>query len=145
MLNVLLGEGNDHLTIAGTLVPAPDPSTGVVAVHGGITTVHGGGNAYVGGSTADRRRPDHRDRRPASPLVVYGDTSQDGAWYSGDPAQQSIRDFGTKPFPAELGNARRTSSSRSQALPLRRQRRDRRERADVGAASSPTAAPATTC
>ncbi|MDQ1682007.1 MAG: large repetitive protein, partial [Frankiaceae bacterium] len=96
VLNILLGEGNDRLTITGTLVAGADLSTGVVAVHGGITTVHGGGGGdsitVTGGGG------------PASPLVIYGDTSQDGAWYSGGPSQAAIGDFGTKPFPNELGN-----------------------------------------
>ena len=35
---------------------------------------------------------------PNSPLVVYGDTSQDGVWYSGDPTTVDGRDFGDKPF-----------------------------------------------
>ncbi len=39
-----------------------------------------------------------------SPLVVYGDTSQDGLWYSGDPSTQSQQNFGSKPFPNEVGN-----------------------------------------
>ncbi len=39
-----------------------------------------------------------------SPLVVYGGTSQDGLWYSGDPHTLSQRDFGLKPFPTQLGN-----------------------------------------
>ncbi|MEY2518223.1 MAG: large repetitive protein, partial [bacterium] len=179
VLNVLLGEGNDQLTIASTLVGGPDPSTGIVAVHGGITTVHGGGNSRlevrgnftVAGANVTRtdgvswasagfavgqqvtiagapagtvtalsgsamtlssapataatltdaivavRDPKTLATRiggdritvtggggPASPLVVYGDTSQDGVWYSGDPRQQSIRDFGIKPFPSEVGN-----------------------------------------
>src|SRR5262249_32932140 len=52
VLNVLLGQGNDHLTITSTLVPGvdhnPDGSLGtLVAVHGGITTVHGGGNSLL--------------------------------------------------------------------------------------------------
>ena len=51
VLNVLLGEGNDHLTISGTLVPGPDHnpdgSLGKVAVHGGLVSVHGGGNSRV--------------------------------------------------------------------------------------------------
>ena len=181
VLNILLGEGNDRLTITGTLVPGADHnadgSLGQVAVHGGITTVHGGGNARldvrgpftVSGSTLTRadgvswtsagfavgqqvtvdgtpvgtvvaasgadlivsgalpavqagsvvavRDPKTGQTRiggdtivvtggagPASPLVVYGDTSQDGIWYSGDPRVHSIRDFGTKPFPSEIGN-----------------------------------------
>jgi len=39
-----------------------------------------------------------------SPLVVYGSTSQDGIWYSGDPHTMTQRDFGSKPFPTQLGN-----------------------------------------
>ena len=35
---------------------------------------------------------------PDSPLVIYGDTSQDGLWYSGDPDAVDGRDFGPKPF-----------------------------------------------
>ncbi len=52
VLNIMLGEGNDHLEINGTLVPGPDhdPLTGMettVSTHGGITAVHGGGNALL--------------------------------------------------------------------------------------------------
>ena len=89
---MLLGEGNDRLTITSTLVAGPDRNPdgtpGAVAVHGGITTVHGGGNSRlevrgtftVSGqaitrtdgvawaSAGLRRRPaDHR--RTASPSV----------------------------------------------------------------------------
>ncbi|HEY5224284.1 MAG TPA: hypothetical protein VIJ18_14705 [Microbacteriaceae bacterium] len=39
-----------------------------------------------------------------SPLVVYGSTSQDGIWYSGDPHTQTSRVFGSKPFPNQVGN-----------------------------------------
>ncbi len=35
---------------------------------------------------------------PDSLLVIYGDTSQDGVWYSGDPYTVDDRDFGLKPF-----------------------------------------------
>ncbi|MCA1841353.1 MAG: hypothetical protein LC723_13695, partial [Actinobacteria bacterium] len=34
-----------------------------------------------------------------SPLVVYGDTSQDGVWYGGDPHTLSLHNFGPKPMP----------------------------------------------
>jgi Ca2+-binding RTX toxin-like protein len=185
VLNVLLGQGNDRLTIASTLVPGPDPQTGVPSDHGGITAVHGGGNALLqvtgtfdlgvgnaltrtdGGSWADAGfapgqqivisggfggtftvdadagatltlagaplapasalvgtvavlDPKTQATRiggdtivvtggagPDSPLVVYGDTSQDGAWYAGDPARLSVGDFGPKPFPDQIGNAPR--------------------------------------
>src|SRR5260370_30684370 len=39
-----------------------------------------------------------------SPLGVYGGTSQDGIWDSGDTHTMAQRDFGTKPFPTQLGN-----------------------------------------
>jgi len=39
-----------------------------------------------------------------SPLVVFGDTSQDGVWYSGDPHTMTQRDFGPKAFPTTIGN-----------------------------------------
>ena len=35
---------------------------------------------------------------PNSPLVLYGDTSQDGLWYGGDPATVDGHEFGDKPF-----------------------------------------------
>ncbi|HET9436020.1 MAG TPA: Calx-beta domain-containing protein [Candidatus Limnocylindrales bacterium] len=35
---------------------------------------------------------------PTSPLVVYGDTSQDGAWYAGHPDDVLGYEFGPKPF-----------------------------------------------
>ena len=35
---------------------------------------------------------------PNSPLVVYGDTSQDGVWYSGHPSDVLGYEFGEKPF-----------------------------------------------
>ncbi|HEX5279640.1 MAG TPA: hypothetical protein VFW28_06150 [Micropepsaceae bacterium] len=36
-----------------------------------------------------------------SPLVVYGDTSQDGVWYNGKPDTQSTGKFSNKPMPHE--------------------------------------------
>ncbi|MBL8480623.1 MAG: hypothetical protein JNJ60_00385, partial [Rhodocyclaceae bacterium] len=35
---------------------------------------------------------------PNSPLVIYGDTSQDGAWYSGHSYDRLGQEFGDKPF-----------------------------------------------
>ena len=203
VVNLLLGEGNDHFTISGTLQPGPDLSTGVAAVHGGITAVHGGGNSLLevgaafgvqrvdGGANTQITRNDglawadygfavgqtilydgaqsgtitvldgnlltvtgtavslnpsatvhtvgvydpkgHAANRVPnpygttvtdndmtrvggdtiivtggggtdSPLVVYGDTSQDGVWYQGDPTVMSTHDFGPKPWGTQLGN-----------------------------------------
>ena len=38
-----------------------------------------------------------------APLVIYGDTSQDGVWYGGDPHTQSLHNFGPKPMPHDRG------------------------------------------
>ncbi|HEV8460189.1 MAG TPA: Calx-beta domain-containing protein [Gaiellaceae bacterium] len=38
-----------------------------------------------------------------APLVIYGDTSQDGVWYGGDPHTQSLHNFGPKPMPHDEG------------------------------------------
>src|SRR6185503_6611612 len=38
---------------------------------------------------------------PASPLVIYGDTSQDGTWYGGRTDVLSLGIFGNKPFAHE--------------------------------------------
>ncbi len=51
VLNILLGQGNDHLTIVSTLVPGPDylpdGTPGRAAAHGGLTTVNGGGASLL--------------------------------------------------------------------------------------------------
>src|SRR5690606_18004236 len=99
VISVLLGRGDDHLEISGTALPAGDPSSGVPATHGGLTVVHGGGGddtVVVSGGGG-----------PDSPLVVYGDTSQDGVWYAGDSTAVTLADLGPKPFPDVLGSASR--------------------------------------
>lgn len=84
ILNVLLGQGNDKLATTGTLNAATE-GTGP-ARHGGITTVHGGGNhALPSGVMGGDQTTITGGGGPASPLVVYGDISQDGLWYSGNP------------------------------------------------------------
>ncbi|WP_392533892.1 DUF4347 domain-containing protein [Nostoc sp. C117] len=104
VLNLLLGSGNDNLTIESTL--------NTTATHGGITTVHGGGNRYLTNPTTGAFILDGNGQKiiggdtitvnggggSASPLVVYGDTSQDGIWYSGSPETVTGADFGQKPF-----------------------------------------------
>jgi Ca2+-binding RTX toxin-like protein len=67
---VLLGQGDDSFTITDTLV--------TTAVHGGLTVVHGGGNTSA--TAGDTITITHN----RSPLVVYGDTAQDGARYNGE-------------------------------------------------------------
>ncbi|MBD2516808.1 DUF4347 domain-containing protein [Nostoc sp. FACHB-973] len=104
VLNLLLGSGNDNLTIESTL--------STTATHGGITTVHGGGNRYLTNPTTGAFILDGNGQKivggdtitvnggggSASPLVIYGDTSQDGIWYSGSPETVTGADFGQKPF-----------------------------------------------
>ncbi|MEM9027333.1 MAG: LEPR-XLL domain-containing protein [Pseudomonadota bacterium] len=78
VLNVMLGTGNDHITVAGSIASE--------AEHGGLTVLHGGGGSdtfiVTGGGGAE------------APLVIYGDTSQDGRWYNGRPELVSGDSFG---------------------------------------------------
>ncbi|MBC7730040.1 MAG: hypothetical protein H7242_21025, partial [Microbacteriaceae bacterium] len=88
VLNLLLGQGNDTLTITGTLSGAdegPLADRGP-ARHGTITIVHGGGNSDLtpgGSDIVGDRITVLGGGGASSPLVIYGDTSQDGTWYSG--------------------------------------------------------------
>ncbi len=78
------------LTLTGGTLPAGPLSRTVAALRiGGDTiTVTGGTSTTAAGG-------------PDSPLVVYGDTSQDGIWYGGDPTVISLQNFGPKPMPHE--------------------------------------------
>ena len=76
VLEILLGSGNDMMTINDTLRN--------IAAVGGLTLVHGGGNTDIapgvrGGDTIIVNGGGGSD----SPLAVFGDTSQDGRRYSG--------------------------------------------------------------
>ena len=102
------------------------------------------------------------DGRADSPLVVYGDTSQDGVWYGGHPYDALGMEFGPKPFDpfTKIPDAQNEDDEWVFALgdpfDLRRQRHHRREQPLRGhhlqrglatcrpSASRPTAAPATT-
>ena len=69
---------------------------------------------------------------PGSPLVLYGDTSQDGRWYGGDPATVDAHEFGDKPFNPFVfvpdgENEDDGCCSRSEPVPPRRSRRHRRQ------------------
>ena len=79
----------DPLTNARNRVPDPyaivQPAAGNTRVGGDTIIVTGGGGSV-------------------SPLVVYGDTSQDGVWYQGDPTRMSTHDFGPKPWGLQVGN-----------------------------------------
>ena len=89
-LNLLLGSGNDVLSISGSLVAADGRPT--------LTVVHGGGNTV---------QPDAGDTiivvgggGPISQLVLLGDTTQDGSWYQGG---TTGLDIGPKPFTDPTG------------------------------------------
>ncbi|MCA1665056.1 MAG: hypothetical protein LC659_12445, partial [Myxococcales bacterium] len=57
------------------------------------------GGVRIGGDTITvGPRKDAVLAGPNSPLVVYGDTSQDGVWYSGNPGDILGYEFGPKPF-----------------------------------------------
>ncbi|MGE4427667.1 MAG: hypothetical protein AB7G37_14550, partial [Solirubrobacteraceae bacterium] len=51
VVNLMLGQGNDRLVVAGTPTPGPDVeldgTTGVPSAHGGLTVIHGGGAAKL--------------------------------------------------------------------------------------------------
>ena len=68
-------------------------------------------------------------RGPTSPLVIYGDTSQDGIWFSGDPTAQTGHLFGPKPTIQPVGNAPNYVFPVAAPLRPRRQRLHRRRRA----------------
>ena len=98
VVNLMLGPGHDDLTVTGSAVPGIDISTGVVARHGTLTVVQGGGGSdqitVTGGGG------------PGAPLVVYGDTSQDGLWYGGAANVLSFAVLITpKPFQNVVGSS----------------------------------------
>jgi hypothetical protein len=68
----------------------------IVNVDNGTLTVSGPALPALTGATLEGFAP--------SPLVVDGDTSQDGVWYSGSLTQQSAENFGSKPFPDTEGD-----------------------------------------
>ena len=77
---ILLGQGNDQFNIAATSTGTPGATENVV------TVLHGGGNTalssgVMGGDTVIVTG----GGGPGSPLVIYGDTSQDGRRYTSRP------------------------------------------------------------
>lgn len=90
--NSAFGDGTALLLGGPALVPA-DNLTGTVAVTDRYAIDHvrvGGDTIVVTGGAG-----------PSSPLVVYGDTTQDGVWYAGNPHALALHDFGPKPMPHE--------------------------------------------
>ena len=98
---MLLGAGplaDDDVTDLTVSVYDPkSPETGYVRVGGDHIIVLGGAG-------------------PDSPLVIYGDTSQDGIWFSGDPTAQTGHLFGPKPTIEPVGNAAELRLPRRAAL-----------------------------
>ena len=102
VFNLLMGSGNNSLDITSTLNTS--------ALHGGLTTIHGGGNldvqaavagVYTGNIAGDRITVTGGGG-PTSPLVIYGDTSQDASWYAGRPYDADVNDtFVLGPNPAQ--------------------------------------------
>ena len=111
-LNILLGQGNDAFTINDTLHTDPaDPAT-----RGVLTVVEGGGNSPLTDAQAQpildaNQRPiiggDHitvmGGAGSESPLVIFGDASQNGVWHQGAPGRVAAGDFGLRPFPNQIG------------------------------------------
>jgi hypothetical protein len=86
----------DGFVYGQVLQIGPSPAWKVTAVTATTLTVSGPTIGDTTGMSLQGFAP--------SPLVVYGDTSQDGIWYSGDPHTMTQRDFGPKAFPTTIGN-----------------------------------------
>ncbi len=82
------------------------------------------------------RGPDGTEKiaGPDSPLVVYGDTSQDGVWYGGEPDSVKGHEFGPEAVRSVLEDPRIGERGRRVVVPagrpvrLRRSRHHRRQR-----------------
>ena len=109
---VITGLSVNMMTVGGTAVALnPTNATHVLGVYDPLTNARNqvpnpygatpaATNTRVGGDTIIITG----GGGPDSPLVVYGDTSQDGVWYQGDPTHMSLHDFGAKPWGTQLGN-----------------------------------------
>src|SRR6185503_5833690 len=78
---VLLGQGNDNFTVTATSRGTPVPTNPGGRNDNVVTVIHGGGNTLVGSVMGGDTIVVTGGGGPASPLVIYGDTSQDGARY----------------------------------------------------------------
>ncbi|HSC16539.1 MAG TPA: hypothetical protein VLI71_15540 [Gammaproteobacteria bacterium] len=78
---ILLGQGNDDFTVTATSRGTPVPENPGSRNDKVVTVIHGGGNAEVDGVMGGDHIVVSAGGGPASPLVVYGDTSQDGTRY----------------------------------------------------------------
>ena len=92
------------LTAANTVVPTvgTEPATFMVTGNFLVTGFANGGTTVLlqGLTNLPRQASVPMTIVVDAPLVVYGDTSQDGVWYNGKPYQSSsLGKFGTKPQP----------------------------------------------
>ena len=126
------GVTDSTLTLAGAaLTPAHVPGLTVHAFRIRPGRADPDGRRLDRAAAGRRRRP---RRTRTHRWSIYGDTSQDGLWYSGDPATVDGREFGDKPFnpfttvpDAENEDDEWVFAPR-QPVPQQRQRRHRRPR-----------------
>ncbi|MGH3371224.1 MAG: hypothetical protein ACRDPR_14630, partial [Nocardioidaceae bacterium] len=110
--------GNEMVLQGAALTPSYtlDPITHLAVWQNPVLTVRvhdadidggtrmGGDRITVCNLSPDAEEPcrgpngDERIAGPESPLVVYGDTSQDGIWYGGEPDSVRGHELGPKPF-----------------------------------------------
>ena len=82
----------------------------LVRIGGDTITVTGGASTLAaGGPGSNTCTTDYHTCTP-SPLVIYGDTSQDGLWYGGNPSGITLHNFGPKPLPHDDGVASRVAT-----------------------------------
>ena len=91
-LNLLLGSSFDTIGITGTLVNVDGRVT--------LTVVHGGGNTPAPGLPSGDSIVVTGGGGPTTQLVLFGDTSQDAAWYAGGTTGINA---GPKPFTDPTG------------------------------------------
>src|SRR5439155_14663388 len=105
ILNLMLGTGNDNFLVKASIIGAPEsddnPATiDAPALYGNLTLVQGGGNRYLTDPGTGNFILDTNGQKiiggdhitvtggggSSSALAIFGDTSQDAFWYSGQAA-----------------------------------------------------------
>src|SRR6185503_12786113 len=84
------GAGMTGTNVSGVVAAQDRMAAGTVRMGGDTLVVTGGASTTAAGG-------------PNSPLVIYGDTSQDGTWYGGRTDVLSLGNFGNKPFAHDEG------------------------------------------
>src|SRR6185503_14051379 len=87
---VVSGAGMTGTNVSGVVAAQDRMAAGTVRMGGDTLVVTGGASTTAAGG-------------PNSPLVIYGDTSQDGTWYGGRTDVLSLGNFGNKPFAHDEG------------------------------------------